>query len=189
MSSTLAEPRRAARVRVEPTGIERPFADDEIIVSKTDLAGRITYVNDVFVRVSAFARRELLGAPHSVIRHPDMPRAVFQLLWDELRAGREVFAYVVNLARNGDHYWVFAHVTPSVDAAGRVVGYHSNRRTVRRAALPAVRSLYAELRAVEHAIERGRDGSRRAAVAASMACLTDHLTAGGLSYDEYVWSL
>lgn len=185
-------PPRTARPRVTPTGIERPFGDDEIIVSKTDLTGHITYVNDVFVRVSDFGRAELIGAPHSVIRHPDMPRAVFQTLWDGLEAGREVFAYIVNLARNGDHYWVFAHVTPTVDAAGRTRGYHSNRRTVDRRALPAVEALYAELRGIEQAVERGQSGadsSKRAAVAASHAHLTRHLANRGQSYDEFVWSL
>lgn len=102
--------------------------DDELIVSKTDLKGRITYANDVFLRVANLAPREALGAPHSLIRHPDMPRCVFKLLWDTIESGEEIFAYVINLAGNGDHYWVFAHVTPSFDASGRMVGYHSNRR-------------------------------------------------------------
>lgn len=183
---------RTARPRVTPTGVERPFADDEIIVSKTDLTGHILYVNDVFLRVSDFTRAELVGAPHSIIRHPDMPRAVFQTLWTGLQANREVFAYIVNLAKNGDHYWVFAHVTPSVDAAGRILGYHSNRRTVDRRALVAVQALYAELREVERRVESGAagaDASKRAAVAASLAHLDAHLAARRQSYDEFVWSL
>lgn len=176
------------RITVAPTGIERPFADDEIIVSKTDPTGHLTYVNDVFLRVSGFARHELIGAPHSVIRHPDMPRAIFRVLWDGLGAGREVFAYVCNLAADGGHYWVFAHVTPTVDGAGRTVGYHSNRRTVDRTKLPAVQRLYAELRALERRHEQG-EGGRRAAVEASTAHLTRLLADRGCSYDEFVWSL
>lgn len=111
-----------------PTGVERTFEPDQIIVTKTDLQGRITYANDVFLGVSAFEEHEVLGQPHNIIRHPDMPRCVFQLLWDTLRAGEELFAYVVNLAGDGAHYWVLAHVTPSVGPTGTVVGYHSNRR-------------------------------------------------------------
>ncbi|HPV77190.1 MAG TPA: PAS domain-containing protein, partial [Gemmatimonadaceae bacterium] len=94
------------RSQVVPSGRERSFGEDEIIVSKTDLQGKITYANDVFIRVSGYEEDELLGAPHSIIRHPDMPRAVFKLLWDTLATGREVFAYVNNMARNGDNYWV-----------------------------------------------------------------------------------
>jgi hypothetical protein len=95
-----------------------------------------------------------------------------------------MFAYVVNLAKSGDHYWVFAHVTPTFDAAGRVTGYHSNRRTPSRQALPAVAALYAELRA-----EEARHGGKRDAVNAATRLLQSRLAALGLSYDEFVWSL
>jgi PAS domain S-box-containing protein len=172
-----------SRVSIRPTGVERTFSDDEIIVSKTDLTGKITYVNDVFVRVSGYPRAELLGAAHSIIRHPDMPRCVFQVLWDTIQGGQEVFAYVVNLARNGEHYWVLAHVTPTFDAAGRIVGYHSNRRTVDRRALPTIEALYARLRADEQG-----HPNKREAVAASMARLNQYLQDRGQTYDAFVWS-
>lgn len=110
------------------TGVERYFDEEEVIVSKTDVKGIITYANRVFLRVAGYDEEGLLGRPHNIIRHPDMPRCVFKLLWDKLEQQEEVFAYVVNLAKNGDHYWVFAHVTPSIDRRSRVVGYHSNRR-------------------------------------------------------------
>lgn len=173
-----------SRLAIQPTGRERAFSDDEIIVSKTDPAGRIVYANDVFVRVSGYPLAELIGAPHSLIRHPDMPRCVFQLLWDGIRAGREVFAYVVNLARTGDHYWVLAHVTPTRDAAGSITGYHSNRRTVDRRVLPRVETLYAQLRRAE----AGQPGKRES-VAAGAAALSGLLQQRGLSYDEFFWSL
>ena len=127
------------------TGVERRFGDEEIIVSKTDRRGIITYANDVFLRVSGYTEAELLGQPHNMIRHPDMPRTVFRVLWRALEARQEVFAYVLNLARNGDGYWVFAHVTPSYDPAGRHVGYHSNRRVPYPDAMPKVKALYARL--------------------------------------------
>ncbi len=124
------------------SGRERFFDPEEIIVSKTDPNGRITYVNDVFIRVSGYAEEEVLGQPHSFIRHAGMPRAIFQLLWDELGNGKEVFAYVVNLSENGDHYWGFAHVTPTFGANGEVRGYHSNRRVPEPRPLAAIQSLY-----------------------------------------------
>ena len=110
------------------TGVERTFGDDEIIVSKTDTKGRITYANRVFQQVAGYTEDELLGKAHSIVRHPDMPRCVFKFLWDTIGAGNEVFAYVLNKAKNGDHYWVFAHVTPTFDDHGRIISYHSNRR-------------------------------------------------------------
>ncbi|WP_237051414.1 PAS domain-containing protein [Magnetospirillum sp. ME-1] len=108
--------------RKTPSGRERTFAHDELIVSKTDPKGRLTYVNDVFLTVSGYTESEVMGKPHSVIRHPEMPRCVFKLLWDTIADGREIFAYVNNMAKNGDNYWVFAHVTPNFDAAGQIIG-------------------------------------------------------------------
>jgi len=127
------------------TGKERTFPESEIIVSKTDVQGRITYVNDVFLSVSGYLEDEVIGKPHNVIRHPDMPRCVFKLLWDKIQAGQEIFAYVNNRAKNGDNYWVFAHITPSFDASHKIIGFHSNRRSPRREALAKVTPLYAQL--------------------------------------------
>ena len=119
---------RSPRAAASPTGRERSFSADELIVSKTDPRGVITYANDVFLRVSGYDLDEVLGRPHNVVRHPEMPRAVFSLLWDALGSGQEIFAYINNLASNGDHYWLLAHVTPSQGPEDRVVGYHSGRR-------------------------------------------------------------
>lgn len=167
-----------------PSGVERTFGADEVIVTKTDLQGRITYANDVFCRVSAYPESEMLGSPHSMIRHPDMPRGVFRLLWDTLAERREIFAYVVNLAGDGAHYWVLAHVTPSVDATGRVVGYHSNRRLPAPGAVAAVEPLYRRL-----LVEERQHPNAQAAAGAGLAVLQAHLDDVGTSYDELVWSL
>lgn len=173
-----------ARPNIPPTGKERTFCEDELIVSKTDARGIITYANSVFCRVAGYSEDELLGQPHNIIRHPDMPGCVFKLLWDTLGQGREIFAYVVNQARNGDHYWVFAHVTPSHDAHGRLVGYHSNRRVPYADALPKVKALYAELLEIE-----GRHRDRTTAVQAGFDAVVAKLQAAGVSYDQFVFSL
>ncbi|BBH64482.1 transcriptional regulator [Actinoplanes sp. OR16] len=170
--------------QIRPTGTERTFGDGELIVTKTDPRGVITYANDVFLRISALGEEEAVGQPHSVIRHPDMPRAVFKLLWDTLKQEQEIFAYVVNLAADGAHYWVFAHVTPSYDGAGRVVGYHSNRRVPSRSAVAAAEDLYGVLRAAERRHDRTPD-----AVAAGSAMLEQVLAERGRTYDELVWDL
>jgi len=169
---------------ITPTGVERTFGEEEIIVSKTDLQGRITYANDVFLRVAGYTEAEILGKPHSLIRHPAMPRVVFKLLWDTIAQGTEVFAYVINLAKNGDHYWVFAHVTPTFDDSGRIIGYHSSRRAPVRSAVDAVRPVYAALLA-----EEAKHGEKLAQLGASSTLFASFLEAKATSYDELVWAL
>jgi PAS domain S-box-containing protein len=173
-----------ARPTIPPTGREITFAEHEIIVSKTDLTGVITYANDVFIRVSGFREKELLGQPHNLIRHPAMPRSVFWLLWETVKAKREIFAYVLNQAKNGDGYWVFAHVTPSYDTEGRHIGYHSNRRVPPADALPAVRGLYAQLLKEEQ-----RHNIPSKACEAGVKMLTDLLAQKQTTYEEFVFSL
>ena len=166
------------------TGRERTFGDDELIVSKTDPQGRITYANDVFLKVSGFREAELLGQPHIIIRHPAMPRCVFRFLWEQIAAGKECFAYVNNRAKEGDNYWVFAHVTPNFDRSGAIIGYHSNRRTPRRQAVDAIAPIYAGLTEVET-----RAADRKTGLEASYAALQRFIADKGKSYDELILSL
>lgn len=167
------------------TGRERTFGEDEIIVSKTDLKGRMTYANPVFINLAGFPERELIGAPHSIVRHPDMPRCVFKLLWDTIMGGKEIFAYVVNRSANGDHYWVFAHVTPSRDASGTILGYHSNRRVPNRRVLnEVIIPLYADLVAEENRHPNAKDGMN-----AAFDRLVSILKSKGIGYDEFIFSL
>lgn len=173
-----------ARAELNPTGQERFFGEDELIVSKTDLQGRIAYANRVFRRISDYDEADLRDQPHSLIRHPEMPRAVFRLLWQRLQAGQEVFAYVVNLTKFGDHYWVLAHVTPTFDATGRMTGYHSSRRVPDRAAVASAREVYRVL-----LDEERRHTDRTRAAQAGMATLEALLAERGCSYDQWVFSL
>ncbi|MDK9694776.1 MAG: PAS domain-containing protein [Siculibacillus sp.] len=171
--------------KITPTNREVTFRPDEIIVSKTDLKGRITYANRTFSQVAGYSRDELMGQPHSIIRHPDMPRAVFKLLWDQLAEEKEVFAYVKNMTRHGDFYWVFAHVTPSYDAARRVVGYHSNRRVPDRKVITEVMApVYADLLKIEASHANAKDGMK-----ASFARLLDIVKSKANSYDELIFAL
>lgn len=98
--------------RPVPTLSESPFGFDEFFFSTTNKRGVIASGNDIFVRVSGYPREKILGAPHSLIRHPDMPRAVFKVLWDFIQSGKSIGAYVKNMASNGSYYWVFAFVFP-----------------------------------------------------------------------------
>lgn len=167
------------------TGHERVLGEHELIVSKTDLKGRLTYCNDVFLQFAGYSETECLGQPHSMIRHPEMPRAVFALLWQTIEAGEEIFAYVVNRSKNGDHYWVNAHVTPSRDRNGRVVGYHSNRRAPNRAVVnDIIKPLYAGLLRTEKAHANRKDGMH-----AAVAELNGILASRGVAYDEFIATL
>jgi len=169
---------------VQPTSRERFFPEEDIIVSKTDLKGRITYANRTFLDVALYTEEEVLGKPHNIIRHPDMPRCVFKLLWDTLEMRKEIFAYVKNMAKNGDFYWVFAHVTPTFDAAGNVIGYHSNRRLPERKQVELFGDIYRQLLAEEQ-----RHGDWRTGMEAAGKMLEKMVSAQGMAYEEFIFSV
>jgi PAS domain S-box-containing protein len=167
------------------TGREVFFGEDDIIVSKTDLKGRLTYCNDIFLKIAGYAEAECLGQQHNMIRHPEMPRSIFKLLWDTIQGGDEIFAYVVNRCKNGDHYWVYAHVTPSFDAAGHIVGYHSNRRVPNNAILKnTIIPLYNALKS-----EEDRGANRKESLQRAEKMIADVLENQGVKYDEWVLTL
>lgn len=168
---------------IQPTSVEKVMREDDFIVSKTDTKGRITYGNRTFIEYSGYTERELLGAQHNIIRHPDMPRAVFKLLWDTIQMRQECFAYVKNMAKDGGYYWVFANVTPSFDAGGNVIGYYSVRRKPKAEAVKVVAGLYRAM------LEAEQRAGARDAMAASGKLLTDLLADKGASYEELILSL
>jgi PAS domain S-box-containing protein len=169
---------------VQPTGRERTWGEEDIIVSKTDLKGHITYANLTFLEVSGYSEEELLGKPHNIIRHPDMPRCVFKLLWDTLENGNEIFAYVKNMAKTGDHYWVFAHVTPTFDSRGQIIGYHSNRRCPQRHQVRIFDDLYHQL-----LTEEKRHADWHEGMAAATSMLMEAVAQKKMSYDEFIFSV
>ncbi|OYU74131.1 MAG: chemotaxis protein, partial [Burkholderiales bacterium PBB5] len=115
------------------------------LVSTTDLQSRITYCNPAFIAVSGFTREELVGQPHNLVRHPDMPAEAFRDLWATLQAGEPWTALVKNRRKNGDHYWVRANVTPVLEA-GKVTGYMSVRTAPGRQEVADAEALYARMR-------------------------------------------
>jgi len=153
--------------------------ENEIIVSKTDIKGRITYGNQVFIKLSGYEESELLGKPHSIIRHKEMPKCVFKLLWDKIESGEEIFAYVVNQCKNGDFYWVVANVTPSFDTTGKIIGYYSVRRKPKEDAVKTMKGIYGALLNAE----------RTGGMSAGTKLLDETLRAKGVSYDEFILSL
>jgi PAS domain S-box-containing protein len=171
-------------IRPQPTQYEKVMEEDDFIVSKTDPKGLITYGNRIFIQMSGYSEKELLGTPHSILRHPDMPRVVFKLLWDTIQAQREICAYVKNLAKDGSFYWVFANITPSLDAHGNLLGYYSVRRKPRPEAIQAISPLYRTLLEAER-----KAGDGQAGMKASAAILHQALEQKGMSYEEFVFGL
>ncbi|MBK7052758.1 MAG: PAS domain-containing protein [Rhodoferax sp.] len=171
------------KYKVEPTQHERLMRDDDFIVSKTDLKGRISYCNRIFIEFSGYTEQELLGAQHNIIRHPDMPRGVFKFLWDTLGAGKECFAYVKNMSKDGGFYWVLANVTPDLDDQGVCEGYFSVRRKPARGAVSALADVYKLM------LDEERRAGPRDACDASIALLVSVLTQKGVSYEKFILSI
>ncbi len=164
---------------VPNNSLRRDLKEDDFIVSKTDLKGRITYCNQIFMELAKYSEAELLGAPHSIIRHPDMPRVVFKLLWDRIQNKEEIFAYVKNLSKDGGYYWVFANVTASLDVNGNIIGYYSVRRKPSEEGIKVMSEVYAKMVELES----------RGGMEASGRYLQEILESKGMSYDELIANL
>ena len=156
--------------------MEHKMDENDFIISKTDLRGKITYCNRIFMKMAEYSEEELLGAPHNIIRHQNMPKAVFKLLWDRIQNKEEVFAYVLNATKNNNEYWVFANVTASLDVRGNIIGYFSVRRKPNSNAIAIIKPLYAKMLEEE----------KRNGVDASLKVLTEVLEEKGMSYDELI---
>jgi PAS domain S-box-containing protein len=168
---------------IVPTQRERVMRENDFIVSKTDPKGIITYCNPIFIEFSGYAEEELLGSQHNIVRHPDMPRAAFKLVWDTIQSGKEVFAYVKNMSKDGGYYWVFTHVAPDFGPSGAIVGYTSVRRCPRREAIAKIEPVYRQM------VQAEKTAGARDAIAASTQVLVDLLNQTGMSYEELIFSL
>ena len=133
---------------VQVSAREIPYPQGRLIISRTDLNGIITHANEAFVELSGYTREELIGQPHAILRHPDMPRAAFKDLWDTLIAGKKWHGYVKNLRKDGSHYWVYATAVPNV-RGGKVVGYTSVRRQPSRKKIEELSAVYKDWLAKE----------------------------------------
>lgn len=162
-----------------PTGHEVHMRDDDFIVSKTDQTGKIIYGNKMFIQMSGYSESQLLGTPHSILRHPDMPKIVFKLLWETLKKKEEIFAYIKNLSKDGSFYWVFANVTCTFGVGGSIKDYHSFRRKPSHKAMEIIPNLYRELLNAESS----------GGVSASEKLLNKKLSDQGMSYNDFILSL
>ena len=161
-----------------PKNNEKKFNENELLVTKTNLKGIITYANQAFINIVGLTEEELVGKPHNIIRHPDMPKIIFKLLWDTLKSNSEIHAYVKNLCADGSYYWVMANITPSY-LNGKVVGYHSARRAPTKNAISIIEPLYKQLLSAE----------RSGGINASQKILDNLLQEKGMEYDEFILSI
>ena len=171
-------------MHVKANNNERVLQEDDFLISKTDLSGKITYANQLFIKYSGYRQSETYNHQHSLVRHPDMPQAVFNLLWQTIKAGHEFNGYVKNLCKDGSFYWVFANVTPSFDNNNNIIGYYSVRRKPSTQAIAAITPLYQAMRSAER-----QENSSKTAVAAGNNILQAHLSQQEMDYDQFVLSL
>lgn len=164
-------------MKITPNNNEKHFDPNSLLVTKTDTKGIITYANRNFMDIVGLDEEALLGKPHNVIRHPDMPKIIFKMLWGYIKSNQEIHAYVKNLCADGSYYWVMANVTPSF-YKNKVVGYHSARRIPSKAALDIIIPLYKELLMAE----------KSGGIAASEKILNNLLEEKGMEYDQFILS-
>jgi len=136
---------------MKPTPIDEEIVlnPKRYIISETDAKGKITYCNDYFIEVSGYPKEELIGKPHSIIRHPDMPKVVFKLLWKIISKGKNINAVVKNLAKDGRYYWIFTEFEARRDERDQIVGYRADRKSISPHILEIIAELYAKLLTIE----------------------------------------
>lgn len=161
------------------TNNEKVLSEDDFIVSKTNTQGKIIYCNEIFAEMAGYSFSELIGANHNLIRHPDMPRLAFKILWEYVQNKKEYFGFVKNLCHDGGYYWVFAYITPDFDLSGNIISYTSVRRKMNDSAKEIVTPLYEKMVAAE----------QRGGIEASQKILDELLREKGWSYNELVINL
>ena len=161
------------------TNNERKLGDDDFIISKTDTKGKIIYCNEIFVDMAKYPAKDLIGANHNLIRHPDMPRVAFKVAWDLIQAKKEFFGFVKNLSADGGYYWVFTYITADLDTKGNIISYTSVRRKPPQSAIDAIAPVYKLL----------VDAEKRGGMEASGKLLGDFLEENNTTYDELVMNL
>ncbi len=160
--------------RPVPTDVEREVTPVDLIVSKSDAEGNITYVNPIFMKISGYTQGELLEKPHAILRHPDMPKVIFKYLWDNIKEGRDVVAFVKNLCKDGSYYWVLATVKMAKNPDGSFRNYMSTRRRASQRAKEAIGAFYAKLLEIE----------KNEGIEASEKAFNDFLAEQGISDSE-----
>ncbi len=144
----------------EANNTEHIVKNVDLIVSKSDEKGNITYVNPIFIKISGYSQASLLEQPHAILRHPDMPKVIFKYLWENIKEGKDVIAYVKNLCADGGYYWVIATVKMAKNPDGSFRNYMSTRKCITENAKATISELYKSLLEIE--INEGEEASQKA---------------------------
>ncbi|WP_096030598.1 PAS domain-containing protein [Campylobacter lanienae] len=155
---------------------QKDIGDEAFITTKTDLKGHITYANSYFLNIVNAKNSDLIGKNHNIVRHPDMPKYVFKLLWDRIKNKQEIFAFVKNITFDGGYYWVFANVTSSLDESGNIIGYYSVRRKANPQAVEKIIPIYQKMLELE----------KFSGIEASQKYIADLLATHNTTYDRFV---
>jgi PAS domain S-box-containing protein len=161
------------------TANEKTLDRHDFIVSKTDTRGNIIYCNEIFAKMAGYSFAQLIGANHNLIRHPEMPKLAYKILWDKVQAKEEFFGYVKNLCADGGYYWVLAYVTADLDKNNNIIGYTSVRRKPPQSAVDQIIPIYKNL----------LDAERSGGVENSAKILNNFLEEHDLEYDEFIIDL
>lgn len=171
------------KYKITAKKLELVLPGDKILVSKTNTKGILTYCNSAFIDISGYKESELLGQQHNIVRHPDMPRIIFKLLWEALVNNREFNGYIKNLTKDGGYYWFFANITPSFSSDNELLGYYSVRRKPDPDKLNYIQNLYLELLEIE------QESSSNDTIDSSRLKLDSILNSREKGYDEFVLSI
>jgi len=166
-------------INPHPTGKEIKLNSKDMLVSKTDTAGVITYGNSKFVEISGYKESELIGSDHNILRHPDMPKAIFYLMWQSIKKGRNIMAVVKNIAKNGDHYWVTTDFEIKRNREGKISNYIAFRYPASKNIVKVMEPLY--IRMIDIEKEHGMD--------ASVDYLEAFLEEKKMSYNQFIEDL
>ncbi len=158
---------------------EKQLGENDFIVSKTDTNGKIIYCNEIFAKMAGYPPADLIGANHNLIRHPDMPRLAFKVVWDSIQNKKEFFGFVKNLCADGGYYWVLAYITADLDPSGRIISYTSIRRKPPQSAIDTITPIYKLL----------IDAEKTGGMDASAKILNNFLADKKMDYDEFVINL
>ncbi|ECO2700968.1 PAS domain-containing protein [Campylobacter jejuni] len=155
------------------------LSENALITSKTDLKGNIIYANNDFLKYAGYKVDELLYKSHNIVRHEEMAKTVFKYLWDYMKEGKEIFAYVKNKTKDNNYYWVFANVSASFDANGDIINYYSVRRAPNRKSLSIIEEVYKILLEKE----------QKSGINAGVSALMDIVSSYKMTYNELIFNL
>jgi len=165
--------------RPNPTNREIKLSSQKMLVSKTDASGYISYANENFVEISGYSESELIGSPHNILRHPDMPKAIFYIMWQNIKSNKNIMAVVKNLAKNGNHYWVTTDFEIRKNREGKITNYLAFRQSASKSIIKAIEPLYSKMIEIEESQSMDE----------SLKYLDSFLDEKDMSYNEFIKDL